>query len=145
MQKQNYANHRKYYPPHHFVLLPSLIFFLAYGIRNTIVKTDQQLIWLLFSICIFFITYLSILLRQHYALGNQDRIVRLEFRLRYFELLGKSSNAVEKQLSFSQLAALRFAGDEEFKPLLEIAIQEKLSGNDIKKRIQNWQADDMRV
>ncbi len=85
------------------------------------------------------------MMRQHYALGNQNRIVRLEFRLRHFELLGKSSIETEKQLSFSQLAALRFADDMEFKLLLDKAIKENLSADDIKRSIRNWQADDMRV
>lgn len=85
------------------------------------------------------------MLRQHYALGNQDRIVRLEFRLRHFELLGHSSAEVEKQLSFSRIAALRFADDSEFKLLLVKAIKENLTADTIKKSIQNWQADNMRV
>ena len=85
------------------------------------------------------------MLRQHYALGNQNRIVRLEFRLRYFELFHKNSLDVEKQLSFGQIAALRFANDDEFKRLLERAVEENLSSKEIKQSIQHWQADNMRV
>ena len=85
------------------------------------------------------------MLRQHYALGNQDRIVRLEFRLRYFELYGKDSKEIEDKLSFSQIAALRFADDSEFGSLLERALQNNTSGDEIKKSINDWQADDMRV
>ncbi len=85
------------------------------------------------------------MLRQHYALGNQDRIVRLEFRLRYFELLGKRSITVEEQLSFAQIAALRFASDAEFILLLDQALKEHTSGDAIKKTIQHWQSDDMRL
>jgi len=85
------------------------------------------------------------MLRQHYALGNQDRIVRLEFRLRYFELFGEASGSIEKQLSFSQIAALRFAGDKEFKSLLEQVLQSNLSAEEIKKSIVDWQPDNDRV
>jgi hypothetical protein len=85
------------------------------------------------------------MLRQHYALGNQNRIVRLEFRLRYFEIFNKSSKAVEQQLSFRQIAALRFAGDSEFAELIDRAVKENLSPNDIKKAIRNWQTDNDRV
>ncbi len=85
------------------------------------------------------------MLRQHYALGNQNRIVRLEFRLRYFELFGKPSKQTEDKLSFSQIAALRFADDEEFKVLLDRSIKENIGGDEIKLSITNWQADDMRV
>jgi len=93
----------------------------------------------------FCILYLAIMLRQHYALGNQDRIVRLEFRLRYFELYGKSSGNIEKQLTFGQVAALRFANDTEFRKLLEKAISENLDAEKIKQQITDWQPDDMRV
>ena len=85
------------------------------------------------------------MLRQHYALGNQDRIVRLEFRLRYFELFGKPADSTEKLLSFSQIAALRFADDAEFKILLEKAVSQNMDAGEIKKAILNWQADNMRV
>lgn len=85
------------------------------------------------------------MLRQHYALGNQNRIVRLEFKLRYFELFGKSSDEVESKLSFGQLSALRFAYDDEFKVLLDKAIQQNISGDEIKKSITNWKADNHRV
>lgn len=93
----------------------------------------------------FYILYLGIMMRQHYALGNQDRLVRLEFRLRYFELLGASANEAENQLSFDQIAALRFAHDLEFKILLQRAIHENLSALDIKKSITIWRPDNMRL
>lgn len=85
------------------------------------------------------------MLRQHYALGNQDRIIRLEFRLRYFELYSESSKETERRLTFEQIAALRFANDKEFKILLEKAIINKLPGNSIKRDIREWVADDMRL
>ena len=85
------------------------------------------------------------MLRQHYALNNQNRIVRLEFRLRYFELMGHSAAKVEKQLSFGQIAGLRFANDAEFIILMERALKDDLSADEIKKAIVDWQADTMRV
>ena len=85
------------------------------------------------------------MLRQHYALGNQNRIVRLEFKLRYFELYGNRSDEVEAQLSFGQLAALRFAYDDEFKTLLTKALEQKISGDEIKKSISRWKPDHHRI
>ena len=81
------------------------------------------------------------MLRQHYALGNQDRILRLEFKQRYFEIFGERSDEVEEKLAFSQLAALRFAYDEQFKILLNKALTQNLSGDDIKKSIDEWRPD----
>lgn len=145
MKQQNYQNHKRYYWPHHFVFLPGMAILIAWGVRNWMKDTDHQLEWQLFSLLAFCILYLAIMLRQHYALGNQDRIVRLEFRLRYFQLFNTPSDEIEKQLSFSQIAALRFAPDEEFKQLLNRAVAEKMSGDEIKKAIKNWKADDMRL
>ena len=145
MNKQNYSNYKRYYIPHHFILLPGLAILLIIGIRKAFSDEEHQLIWELFSVVIFCILYLAIMLRQHYALGNQDRIVRLEFRLRYFEAFGKSAAAVEKQLSFSQIAALRFADDNEFIHLINMALNKGLSADEIKRSIKNWQPDDDRV
>ncbi len=145
MKKQNYTNHIRYYPPHHFVFLPVMTLLIIWGVRNIFYDSTNQLLWLLFSIVSACILYLAIMLRQHYALGNQDRIVRLEFRLRYYECFGESSQKVEEKLSFSQLAALRFTDDQEFKHLLDKALKENLSAKDIKKQIRNWQGDYMRL
>lgn len=145
MSQQNYNNHKKYYPPHHFILLPLLAMAAGTGFYRSYVADTDNTSWLLFGITSLFILYVAVMMRQHYALGNQNRIVRLEFRLRYFELYGKNSKEAEQQLSFGQIAALRFASDEEFKTLLEKAISEKLSPGDIKKAILHWEADHMRV
>lgn len=142
MKIQNYKNHLKFYPPHHFALLPALLIFLIVGLWKAF-TTDQpnQLSWTLFTIIIFLLLYVSIMMRQHYALGNQDRIIRLEFLQRYFELYNKRSEPLLDQLNFSQIAALRFANDEEFKTLLERALRENLSGKEIKQAIKNWKGD----
>ncbi len=146
MNTQNYQHHKRYYPPHHFVFLPMMGILIGIGIVKA-VYADQAhwLEWTLFSILSFSILYLAIMMRQHYALGNQDRIVRLEFRLRYFELLGEPSSRAEKKLSFAQIAALRFADDREFIILLARALNENLSSDQIKKAIQHWQPDTMRL
>ena len=145
MKKQQYSNHVRYYIPHHFVFLPMMAFFIVLGIVKARGTSPYWHDWALFSVLSFAILYLGIMLRQHYALGNQNRIVRLEFRLRYFELYGSRSIEVEKQLTFGQIAALRFASDEEFKILLNRAMVEKIGAKEIKKSIRDWQGDYMRV
>lgn len=145
MSKQSYKNHLKFYAPHHFIFLPLLGFMMAWGIFNAYKDENKRIEWLLFALLSFCIFYLAIMVRQHYALGNQDRIVRLEFRLRYFELYSKSANSIEDKLSFGQIAALRFTDDAQFKELLALAIKDNLKPDDIKKRITNWQADTMRL
>jgi hypothetical protein len=143
MQKQSYKNHIRWYAPHHFIFLPLLGFMMVWGLFNAYNHENARVEWLLFALVSFCIIYLALMVRQHYALGNQDRIVRLEFRLRYFELYGKSASLIEDKLSLGQIAALRFADDTQFKELLALALKENLKADDIKKRITNWQADTM--
>lgn len=145
MKKQNYFNHRRYYWPHHFVFLPLVSFLTIFGAIKIFTDPVHRFEWSLFTVLSLCFVYLTLMVRQHYALSNQNRIVRLEFRLRYFELFGERSTKVESQLSFAQIAALRFAADGEFGVLLNRALKENLSADDIKKAIKNWQADDMRV
>lgn len=145
MEAQNYRNHRKFYPPHHFIFLPLLFFLEVFGVYKIWKDEENQLLWILFSVIIFLILYLAIMMRQHYALGLQNRLVRLEFKQRYFELFSRRSDVIEEKLSFSQIAALRFAHDEEFKELLYKALNENISGDQIKKSIKKWRADHQRI
>lgn len=145
MENQNYKNHRKFYAPHHFIYLPALLILQVWGIWNVFKDDSNQLSWILFSIVIFLILYLAMMVRQHYALGNQNRLVRLEFKQRYFELFGTRSDEVENKLKFGQIAALRFAYDDEFKILLDKALTQNLSGDEIKKSITNWRPDLHRI
>ena len=152
MKPQNYKNHVRYYPPHHFLLLPLLaaaIVISAYHIFHApydlLLHTLFQVVFAWITIILVFILWVAVMLRQHYALGNQNRIVRLEMRLRYYQLTGKRLEPLEEKLSFGQIAALRFASDAELLPLMERAEKENLSPKQIKQAIQNWQGDYMRV
>jgi uncharacterized membrane protein YjgN (DUF898 family) len=145
MESQNYKNHRKYYAPHHFIFLPLLMILEGIGIYKIFNDEQNQLSWILFSVIIFLIFYLAIMVRQHYALGLQNRLVRLEFKQRYFEIFNLRSDRVEEKLTFNQIAALRFAYDDEFKILLEKALKENISGDEIKKSITKWRADRHRI
>lgn len=145
MKAQNYNNYRKFYTPHHFIYLPLLAVLQVIGIVQIFRDGNHQLTWILFSVLIFLLIYLSLMLRQHYALGNQNRIVRLEFKQRYFEMYNKRSDEVAEKLNFDQISALRFAYDDEFKTLLEKALSQNISGDEIKKSITNWRADHHRI
>lgn len=83
--------------------------------------------------------------RQHYGLKNQDRIIRIEMRYRYFVVTGERFELLESKLSNNQIIALRFAGDEELKDLVNKTMAENLAPKVIKQSIQNWQADHWRI
>lgn len=145
MEKQNYKNHIRYYPPHHFffypaVLVAAVVSFIAY--TN---DTNNALVWAILLTVISLIGWLAFMLRQHYSLINQNRIVRLELRFRYYVLTQKRFEEVEAKLSAGQVYALRFAPDEELPALIERALKENISPDEIKRSIKNWLPDTMRV
>ena len=145
MEAQNYKNHIRFYPPHHFVFYPVMLILLGSSIYFGIADENLRTIWIFISILIIAIILTSFMLRQHYALTLQNRIVRLELRYRYFTLTGERLELLENKLSESQLFALRFASDEEFPNLVNKAVSENMSATKIKKSIQNWRADNERV
>jgi hypothetical protein len=141
---QNYKNHRRLNPIHHFVLTPITMVIFVWSIINAF-QDDQSLAHTIYFTLTATILLILGLLARSYGLRNQDRIIRVEMRLRYFELTGTSFSSKEKQLRLGQIIALRFASDEELIGLMDRAINENLSGTDIKKAIQNWQGDTIRV
>ena len=145
MESQNYKNHVRYYAPHHFVFYPVLMVMMGFSISYAFKRTDESLIWMFIAFSFFMIGWLSFLLRQHYALNNQNRIVRLEMRFRYYVLTNERLEKLEDGLSFGQISALRFASDEELSALVNRALVENLSPDAIKKAVNHWNADHMRV
>jgi hypothetical protein len=145
MPTQNAANHVRYYTVHHFIFYPLLLIAVTAAVYAYNHHPDQQELWLAVIVLFLFIGWSSFMLRQHYALGNQNRIVRMELRFRYFVITGKRLEPLEAKLHFSQLAALRFASDEELPSLVERAANENLSPAQIKKSIVHWLPDYMRV
>lgn len=144
MQKQSFKNHIRWYPPHHFVYYPVLSILLAIAIYQC-VTADERLIWVFITIIMVILFGLAYMLRQHYALTLQNRIIRLELRYRYFTLTGKRMELIENHLTDAQCFALRFAGDGELPQLVDRAVNEQLSGGAIKKAIRDWKGDYERV
>ncbi|WP_316634990.1 DUF6526 family protein [uncultured Flavobacterium sp.] len=144
MKIQTYYNHVRFYAPHHFVYYPALALFLIASIYFAI-TTNDTLIWSFISVGFVFLFCLAYMLRQHYAVTLQNRIIRLEIRYRYFTLTGKRFEEIEHKFTDEQIFAFRFAPDNEFLPLLEDALKNNLSGDSIKKAIVHWKPDYNRV
>ncbi|KFF03324.1 DUF6526 family protein [Flavobacterium reichenbachii] len=144
MKIQNYSNHIRFYPPHHFIYYPILSLFIGASIYFA-VTSDEQLIWSFISVGFIFLFVLAFMLRQHYSLILQNRIVRLELRYRYFTITGKRLEEFEYKLTDDQLFALRFAPDNELIELIEDTLKNNLTGDAIKKAIVHWRGDYNRV
>ncbi|SEJ50384.1 hypothetical protein SAMN05192553_104339 [Cyclobacterium xiamenense] len=144
---QNYANHTRYYPLHHYVVTPLTLILLSWSFWNLAEVFAAGGDWLreLYLVLVAAILFLLPVISRIYALKNQNRIIRLEMRLRYFQLTGKPFTHQEKKLTMGQIIALRFASGRELIPLMDRAIGEKLSPRQIKKAIQDWQGDTLRV
>lgn len=145
MKKQDYSNHIRYYPPHHFVFYPVVLALIGVSVSFIFRYPDQKLEWAAITIAFVLICWVAFMMRQHYALMVQNRVVRLEMRLRYYQLTQQRFEMIESRLTFSQIAALRFASDDELVALIKKTLEEQLSADKIKRLIVNWMPDTMRV
>ena len=146
---QTFANHARFDPPFHFFVLPvfvlglifSLIHFFAHITHGTF--RDHFHAFLLILLALALLT-LALKVRL-YTLRVQDRVIRLEERLRLAQLLSEPLRSRIPQLTEDQLIGLRFASDAEVAKLVERALNEKLSRKEIKQAIQTWRPDYWRV
>jgi len=140
---QTVANHVRTHPPFHFFLLPGALVLLILTVVNVVRHYQQLEAWALVVIGILF--PVAVLLIRTNALRVQDRLIRLEERLRLQALLSAELSARIGELTESQLIALRFASDEELPALVGKVLAAKMAAADIKKAIVTWRADTFRV
>jgi len=143
MAYQSFKSHRRYIPLYHFVLLPILIlnvvaqvlYFLKY-------HTPYKLFMILVALTLALIPFS---LRAMIA-TVQDRVIRLEERLRLSNLLPAEMHSRINDLTPGQLVGLRFAPDDEVVGLAQRCMSGELTkGEQIKKEIRNWRPDYLRA
>lgn len=146
---QNYKNHARTYGPHQYVFGPVTLVLAIFSFYKfgTTLRTQSDLSWLWFTagVILILILLLSVMMRVHYALTLQNRIILLEMDFRYYRLTGKTLHESGLDLTDPQIYALRFASDEELEDLAAQAHAKNLKPNQIKKMIQSWQGDYRRV
>lgn len=145
MKQQNYSNHIRWYVPHHFIFYPAMLIAMGYCACQAWCAEEDRSIWVVAGLGFATITWLAYMVRQHYTLTVQNRIVLQELRYRYFVTTGKRFEPIEGQLTEGQLFALRFAPDDELPALADRALCDQLSPDAIKKSIKNWKPDHRRV
>ncbi|WP_175499663.1 DUF6526 family protein [Algoriphagus aquimarinus] len=142
---QNFENHAKLYPLHHFIIMPMALIYLGWTVVRTDFSSSTSVAESIYQLLLAFLILLISYLPRIYAIKNQNRIIRLEMRQRYFHLTGSTFYDIEIQLTSAQIIALRFAGDDEILALIDKSIKENTTPKEIKKSIKNWKADHHRV
>ena len=139
---QSAANHAKYDPVTHFVLIPIFTINFGLSIYWAVHDPEHRLGLDLWLIVLAFALILVAMKMRLYSLRVQDRLIRMEERLRVSAL---ASPAEAARLSTGQLIALRFASDQELPMLVAHALGEGLTSRQIKERITSWQPDLARI
>jgi hypothetical protein len=142
---QSAQSHTRWDPLFHFFVLPALLLNIFFAIFLLVHH------WPVHSVPLGWWVFLSIVLligvgkSRGNALKAQDRIIRLEERLRFAALLSAEENARSHALTESQLIALRFASDDEIPALVKRTLDENLTPKQIKESINRWRPDYFRV
>lgn len=140
---QNYQNHVRWNVFVHFVISPLLLVLVVWAFVCMIMEFDWYRVqFLLLTIAAVLIS----LAARMQALTAQNRIIRLEERLRYKELLPAEIASRAIDLPVGTMIALRFASDEELPGLMERLLNGELkTGKEIKLAVRNWRGDHLRV
>jgi len=142
--EQNFANHTRFFPPFHFFVVPvmAINFFWAcyrlYALGFSWWGAEQVLLALGL--------FVGFGVARLIALKVQDRVIRLEERLRYERLLPADLKARAGELEVGQIISLRFASDAELPALLRKVLDEKMTERKaIKQMIKTWRPDYLRA
>jgi hypothetical protein len=139
---QSLANHTRFDPPFHFFLLPLGLVAIVLSVIRIIHRPG---IASTLGVVLAFGFVMIAFKARGYALRVQDRVIRLEERLRLALLMPEAERARIGELTEKQLIALRFASDAELPGLAMRALSEGLSGKQIKSSIVSWRGDYFRV
>lgn len=140
MAEQNFANHTRFVPPFHFFVIPMTVINLGWTIYR-VIKTGfsaDGVISILFATAIVLLA----LFARLFANAVQDRVIRLEERLRFERLLPADLKPRIPEFTVNQLVSLRFASDAELPGLARKVLDEKLNQRKaIKQLIKTWRSD----
>lgn len=143
MAEQNFANHTRWYPLAHFVIAPIALANLIYQGVKLYRHPSYDGIWMV--VIALTLILLSVAARLQ-ALKAQDRVIRLEERMRYASLLTPELARKASELPIGTIIAMRFASDAELPEIASAAVEGKFStSKDLKQAIKQWKVDDHRV
>ena len=141
---QNLQNHSKLVPPFHMFVLPVLLLNAGWSIYH-VVKVGVSFETVL-GVLLAFALLTFALYSRVFTLTVQDRVIRLEMRLRLAEILPVDLRPRIPEFTAGQLISLRFAGDAELPALARKVLDEKMNDRKaIKTLIKDWQGDYLRA
>jgi hypothetical protein len=141
-QTQNFDNHARFVPAFHYVAAPILLLNLGWAVSHLGDLSFQAVLDVLVAIALVIV----FLYARVFALKAQDRVIRLEMRLRMRELLPDDLQGRIDEFTPTQMVGLRFAGDGELPDLARKVLDENIAAaTPIKKLITDWQGDYYRV
>lgn len=137
MAEQSFQNH-VHRPTHTAIAALFALLALIFIVRTIYFGRDMRDLAILMTVLAVFVL---VAISRVYIVRLQDRIIMLEEKVRAAELLPAGQDAQLARLSSKQIAALRFASNEEFGALLDRAVKENLAPKAIKAAVKNWRAD----
>ena len=140
---QTFANHTRWQAPFHYFVGPVMVINFIWAVINFIRTPNWNSgWWIVVSAAVIVLTSLVRL----NSLTVQDRLIRLEEKLRYQQVLSPALLQQANALQTGQIIALRFAGDDELEELVAAVLAGKFAGtSEIKRAIKSWRADTFRV
>ncbi len=141
-QPQSLKAHARFDPLYHGILLATLVINLIVVIVYMVLHPN---FWAAWYIVLSLVGFVALVRLRSYPLKVQDRVIRLEERLRLQALASPEWHAQIYRLSEEQLIGLRFAADDEVVELAKHALEHNLDRKQIKERIKSWRADEWRV
>ena len=142
MAEQTYQNHTRWLPPFHFFAAPVLLINVLYEVRHLYLAPSLGTGWaVIVAAAILTVCFLA----RIEALLAQDRLIRLEMRLRLAKVLPADLHGRINDLTVRQLIGLRFACDGELPDLVRTVLKDNTAEKDIKKMIKQWEPDTYRV
>ena len=142
MADQSYKSHTRWLPAFHFFAVPVLLINTLNEMRHLYMAPSRSTA---FAVLVAAALLTTCFLARIMALTAQDRLIRLEMRLRLQGLLPPDLQARFNELKVRQLVALRFASDGELPDLVGTVLKDHTKPADIKKLIKRWEADHVRV
>lgn len=140
---QTLENHAKFVPIYHMVAMPILLVNLIWSLYQLIGGISWPAV---LQALVAFALIVVALMARVFTLTVQDRVIRLEMRLRLERLIPREQHANIDRLTVNQFVSLRFASDEELPTLFTSVLDGNLDDRKaIKKMIKNWTGDYLRA